>query len=388
MFALLVVFSFFCDAAVLKQQNPSSFMLISGATAAEESCVTALGTSIVLESCAAAVAALDGHDIWRLTAAGQLASVSESKCLGVPGDLKVGADVKLLECDAAGANSKWELSGNGQVKLATNGLCLSQFGPEVGLADVAVGAAATSTSTLDSASHGARLACDGATSSYWASKLGVVEPVSFAVDLGSMEQVSMVALNFEFVPKSFAIHVSTYGQRWQEVFSTDANVLRKVSVPIGSQMVSAVKLEMRAAHPVHGMFSGHSVYGIRTLAIMAQRTRAVVDSCSTAATTRDARDKFFMAAVGSFDGAANAVLRSELPALEAADASLAAVTVELADALPSFPKCLRARSLFRKTSHQARKNFQHVAVGFGMPAAEALYSEAKATILAARKVLH
>jgi hypothetical protein len=118
----------------------------------------------------------------------------------------------------------------------------------------------------------------------------VVEPVNFAVDLGSVEQVAKIVLDFEFVPKSFALFVSADGQRWQEVFSTDANVLRKVSVPVGNQLASTVKLEMRAAHSVHGTFGGHAVYGIRSLAVMAQRTRAAVDSCSAAAKTVDARD--------------------------------------------------------------------------------------------------
>ena len=135
--------------SVLRQEVASNFMLISGATAAEEACVTACGTSVSLESCGAAVAALDGHEIWKLTAAGQLASLSESKCLGVQGDIKAGASLKLLECDAAGDNGKWELNGNGQVKLAVGGLCLSQVGPEVGLADIAISAAATASSTLD-----------------------------------------------------------------------------------------------------------------------------------------------------------------------------------------------------------------------------------------------
>jgi len=388
----LIVFASQAAATVLRQEAPSNFMLISGATAAEEACVTVFGTSVNLESCAAAVATSDGHEIWKLTAAGQLASLSESKCLGVPGDIKVGASVKLLECDAAGDSGKWELGDNGQFKLAVGGLCLSQVGPEVGLADVAVSAAASSTSNLNSASHGASLACDGISSSYWASKLGVTEPVDFVVDLGSVEQIEKVVLDFEFVPKSFVLLLSADGQHWQEVFSTDANVLRKVSVPVGTQLASMVKLEMRAAHPVHGVFDGHALYGIRSFAVMAQRTRAVVDSCSSAAKSSDSRDKFFMAAVASFDQAASAALRSELPALEAADASLAAITSELADVLPSLPGCHHAgSSLQRVSSHRSRKTLQHTAaasVAFEATGAEALYSEARATIIAARKVLH
>ena len=99
-----------------------------------------------------------------------------------------------------------------------------------------------------------------------------------------------------------------------------------------------------------------------------------------------------MAAVGSFDQAASAALRSELPALEAADASLAAITAELADVLPSLPGCRHAgSSLQRASSHRSRKTLQRTAAAtavFEAAGAEALYSEARATIIAARKVLH
>ena len=232
------------------------------------------------------------------------------------------------------------------------------------------------------------MACDGESSSYWASKFDVAGPVSFTVDVGSLEEVAEVQLDFEFAPRSFALYLSTDGQQWLEVFSTDANVLKKVKLPVGGQLASVVKLELREAHPVHGAFAGHSVYGIRSFAVMAQRLRAVVESCGVAAKSPDARDKYFTAAVDSYDPAAGATLRGELPSLEAAGASLAATVAELAEALPGIASCkVRSASLQKVSDKGHAAGKRAAAYGLDESQVKALYDEARATILAARRVL-
>ena len=64
-----------------------------------------------------------------------------------------------------------------------------------------------------------------------------------------------------------------------------------------------------------------------------------MESCAVAAKSGDARDQYFALAVGSFDPAAGAQLRSELPGLEAADAALAAAVTELAEVAPDAHAC-------------------------------------------------
>eukprot|EP00440_Ansanella_granifera_P035210 gb/GFBE01038189.1/.p1 GENE.gb/GFBE01038189.1/~~gb/GFBE01038189.1/.p1 ORF type:complete len:399 (+),score=82.93 gb/GFBE01038189.1/:1-1197(+) len=379
---------FAMPAVARRMQSPSSFMLVSGVSAPTETCVIAAGSEVTLAGCKDAAAAVDGREVWSLTPAGQLTSMVQSKCLGVRGEAMAGAKLEMMECDAAGASGQWELQGNGQVK-GFGGLCLSLSGPEAGLADVASSAGAVASSTLDAAAHGARKACDGEPSTYWASKLGADGPVTLTLDLGKAELVERVALGFEFVPQSFSVLISADGGRWLEVFSTDTNVLREVAVPVGGQQASAVKLEMREAHPVHGVLGGNNVFGVRKLAVFAQRLRPVLEHCGLAARSADARDKFFTAAVSSFDPAAGAALRAELPSLEAADAALAAVTAELATAMVSCrAHSARSASLMR-AARQSRSGAKR-AVGYGLDSeqAAALYQEARATVVAARSVLH
>ena len=64
-------------------------------------------------------------------------------------------------------------------------------------------------------------------------------------------------------------------------------------------------------------FKGHSVFGIRSLALRAPRLRAVVEDCGLAAKSADARNKYFETYVSSASAADSKALRSELPSLEA-----------------------------------------------------------------------
>ena len=50
---------------------------------------------------------------------------------------------------------------------------------------------------------------------------------------------------------------------------------------------------MREPHAVYGQINGHSLFGVRELAVMASRLRAMTAPCSTAAESADARDKYF-----------------------------------------------------------------------------------------------
>lgn len=382
-FGLLQFLVFPSRAASLTSDAQSNFMLVSGITSERETCVVGLGSAVMLDECRSAVSASDGREIWSVSANGQLAN-GQSKCLGVQSEVKSGADVKLLGCDAVGSGGSWEFSGNGQLKLSSTDLCLTLTGTETGFVNVASKAAASASSTVDAASHGADAACDDDGASYWASKFDVSEPVTFEINLGSLQTVTSVIVDFEYVAQKFAVFVSADGTHWAETYSTDANILKHVSVPVGGALVSSVKLVLQKAHSVLGTLGGHSVFGIRSVSALSPQLRPTLESCNLAARSLDARDKYFTTAVSSFDPAIGSKLSAELPSLASADASLSATLAHLSDLLPGLATC---SSKPRASLLRAGIKRSISSSDFDESRAESLLAAAKQTIVLARSHL-
>ena len=362
---------------------PSSFMLVSGATSAQETCLVASeSVGAVLEPCASAASKLDGREIWSLAPDGSLTSSGSTKCLGSADGKKLG----LFACNGLPSDSKWELQGNGQIKLASSNICLSQSGLAPGLSDAARSSSVIASSTLDAA-HGAKLTVDGLASTYWVSKLDEPGPVSLMLAMAEPLPIAEVVLDFEFVPSAFAVQVSPDGRRWKDVFSTETNCLRNVRVQLASEVVYGVKVVMTKAHGTHGVLGGRELFGVRAFKALAPEMRATLEPCGAAAKSQDARDKYFAVAVGSFDPSAASGLVAEIPALEAAASALAAVSVELAAAEAHFPSCKRLTSLKALV-----RNHQEMAsspsTSFDAATNDALLAEARRSIVAARGTLH
>ena len=140
---------------------------------------------------------------------------------------------------------------------------------------------------------------------------------------------------------------------------------------------------MNKAHATQAVLGGHSIFGVRSFKVLAPLMRPVVEPCVVAAKSSDARDKYFAVAVGSFAPTSGAALRSELPALDSA----AAVT-ELAEAVPDARACkkgaaFKSKAGRRQTVSSTRKSLGGAEIG----EQEALFVEAKKTIIAARSIL-
>ena len=149
-------------------------------------------------------------------------------------------------------------------------------------------------------------------------------------------------------------------------------------------------------------FQGHQLYGIKSVAVYADRLSAVVSDCATAAKSSDARDKYFLSYVTESDPFPAKSLRSELPALESAQASLATTTSELADVLPRLALC-RAGAMnaisavaTKQKGHTSTRVYSALNVassrvsaqsGFDQDAVVDLLQEARASIIGVRKVL-
>ena len=132
------------------------------------------------------------------------------------------------------------------------------------------------------------------------------------------------------------------------------------------------------------------------MAVFAGRLRSVVSDCAKAAKSSDARDKYFLSYVGEFNPSASKSLRSELPALEAARASLEATVSELVDAIPQLNVCrpealasisardsLPAGQDLRSSAKQAEGERK----GFAVDELNSLLAEARSSILNVRGAL-
>jgi len=250
-------------------------------------------------------------------------------------------------------------------------------------------------STADNVAHGASAAVDSNEASFWASKLGdTAEPVTLTIDLGAEASVSSVSIDWEFPAQAFAISTSADGEHFAEAYATDSNVLSSTVAALGGAVATKLKITMYRPHPTHGSFDGHSVYGIRSLAVYSAGMNMIVEECAKAAKSADARDKYFQVYVGEFDPYAAKALASELPALEAAKASVSATISELAEALPKMSAC-KGKSFLGAQLAAAGQSAQRAAArsavrvrdAVGAKTVGALIAEARATIMAARAVL-
>jgi len=398
-FALAVVSA---DAVSIQAADSPSFMLISGVSAASEMCLSAESGTIVLEPCTKAIAAGDGRELWQNTPSGQITSAASKKCIA--GDAEKG--ITLTGCDDAAA-SQWEAQGNGQLRLGGAAqFCLSQKGSTASSREVAASSAISSSSTADPAAHGANKAVDGSSSSFWASALDPTEPVIITLDLGGVHQLQSVNVDWEFPPKSFAVGLSEDGVKWTEAFATDSNVLASTSLPLGLAAASQLRIVMHEAHSLYGKFKGHAVFGVASLQVYAVGMQSIVEDCAAAAKSKDARDKYFQSYVGDAGASSSSALRSEVPSLEAATASVASTVSELVDVLPKLASCRGTDILLSAAARAKAGSLSHTssqtasAAGaksivkdvdaknsIQVNAVNALMKEARRAVIAARAVL-
>ena len=158
---------------------------------------------------------------------------------------------------------------------------------------------------------------DSNEATYWASKLDDVdEPVSLTINLGSKNYIEDMRIDWEFPAKSFAVHASTDGNLFHEVYSNSVNVQSTTHVVLGGKAATALKIVMQAPHAVRGRLDDHSLYGIASVGVFATQLATVAEDCAAAAKSKDARDKFFLSRAAEFDAVAGAALDNELISLE------------------------------------------------------------------------
>ena len=77
------------------------------------------------------------------------------------------------------------------------------------------------------------MAVDGSATTFWASKYDdVTAPVRFVADLGEAVYARDLEIVWTFPPKTFTVRVSSDGNEFADVFSTESNVVLVSSVPL------------------------------------------------------------------------------------------------------------------------------------------------------------
>merc|ERR1719199_877449 len=110
-------------------------------------------------------------------------------------------------------------------------------------------------------------------------------------------------------------------------------------VSLGGKSSTKAKVVLREAHPVYGKIRGHNIFGINSLSFISNQMEMVAEDCSHAEQSVDARDKFFIVAATAQDDAPLNRLRAALPALDVAEASLAATLSAVFEAMPLASSC-------------------------------------------------
>jgi len=278
----------------------TTVMVVAGNMGTEDVCLIQNAGALSLEPCFQALAAGDGRELWTFLGGGQLMNVASKKCASSTAQA---TSLAMSECNGA---SVWKMLPNGQMQVGDK--CLSESGEGVGTENVAAHAAAAATSSADSVAHTASAAVDTDDATFWASRPGESEPVTLTIDLGEARSVDLMKISWQFPAESFVISVSVDGRDWTEVFSTAINMLK--------------------------------VNRIKSLAVLAPRLAVALDDCGVVSQSRDARDKYFAVSVADYNFAPSAALRSELPALAAAKASLSKALSEVVDAGQKLPGCV------------------------------------------------
>jgi hypothetical protein len=107
-------------------------------------------------------------------------------------------------------------------------------------------------------------------------------------------------------------------------------------------------------------FHGHAVYGIRAFVVRAARLQTVLEDCTAAAQSSDARDKYFTTSVEELAPCSSKALRNELPSLAEEDLILIGLGRSRLSRFPHAVHCAFAQPVCsRQHKHLWRQLFRN-----------------------------
>ncbi|KAL8446025.1 hypothetical protein Emag_004877 [Eimeria magna] len=239
-----------------------------------------------------------------------------------------GTNVSLALASGKSTPRFRELQPNNQLKLLRGGnYCLSQMGSKAGSSDVAKNSEVHSSHSRSADNeHGPSSAVDGKDSTFWASqefqKDALPEAVSFDVDFGDKYKLRTTDIDWEYPPLSYSIAASLDGVNYDEISRNDVNTLYTTLDDMKAVIAQYLRIRLERPHPTMGILNGMFVYGIKTLSVYSNRLRSIVEPCSKAKASADARDKFFLELVTEVDLSSGVELRRAGQIAASASASM------------------------------------------------------------------
>ncbi|CAD7940959.1 unnamed protein product [Amoebophrya sp. A25] len=297
-----------------------TFMITSGITHEKEHCLVADapdrdGSSFHLAPCGAQVKKMNGHELFRFMDNGALYTLMGKKCITLEdGNVtKQGGSITLQDCDTATAagdgRALWEPMPSSQLKSGKAGDYCLTMGPEQarpGETNLIRGSNAIDASSSNG-SHIPKLVADGNDSTYWASDWDPSEDETVTIDLGTTAKVNGIDIDWEYPPKSFSVENSTDGVHFSSCMNVDFNEKWNLHMPGRMLKARYLRIVMHEVHPVLGQHkeSGRHLYGIQHVRVTSRALQPVLQKCSDAARSTDARDKWFLVEVTEFNPCKN-----------------------------------------------------------------------------------
>ncbi|KAL8424600.1 hypothetical protein Efla_003716 [Eimeria flavescens] len=327
---------------------------------------------VVLEGCLTSIAAADERALWQFTEQGQLKNPVLNICVILKDNVvQEGGQVVADNCEAAYAaqdgRSVWyedilltakvrystflfrELQPNNQLKLLRGGnYCLSQLGSKAGSTDIARNSEVRSSHSRSAdAEHGPSNAVDGKDSTFWASqefqKDAVPETVLFDVDFGDKYKMRTIDIDWEYPPLSYSISASVNGVDYVEISRNNVNTLFTTMDDTKAVVAQYLRVRLEKPHPSLSVSKDMYVYGIKTLSVYSNRLRSIVEPCSKAKASADARDKFFLELVTEVDLSAGIELQRAGQTASNASAFMTKSLSGIEELIEPMKNCLQSK---------------------------------------------
>ncbi|XP_026193943.1 uncharacterized protein LOC34617699 [Cyclospora cayetanensis] len=300
------------------------FMIVAGITSPSgEMCLQVEGgkmnkegARVTLRSCEDAIAMGDGRELWFTNPQTQLVSALSHPplCVVLEGGEEADGGVLILsKCSRAleegDGRSGWTFQANSQIRLAKPGSwCMTQKnvnGSTSGLVDLVSnsGVTAESSSNADDL-HGPQKAIDRDTNTSWASDSfeGTDEhPVTLDINIGKVVRLSSARIDWEQPALAYTLQASSDGTTFMDVASNPANPSASTRDSLGGVDAQYIRILMQKPHPRLGKREEKYRYAIKELGIFASKLEPGIGNCRDAANSDDARDKYFVSYVSTFD---------------------------------------------------------------------------------------